>query len=372
VISLTLVFSGVRTVQHAYVSRYMLFRKFFYATLTGTFASAVIGIWGAYSGLGVWALVLQQISNIGVNTVVLWIVVNWRPKLLFSFQRLKQLFSFGWKLLASTLIDTVYKDIRQLIIGKMYTKEDLAFYNRGKQIPDLVTANINASIDSVLFPVMSREQNDIAHLKSMTRRSIRMSSYLMWPMMFGITAAAVPLIRLILKDAWLPCVLFLRIFCFSAGFYPIHTANLNAVKAVGRSDLFLKLEIVKKSIGMVALLISMWFGVNAIAYSLPFTTLSSSFVNAFPNKKLIGYSYAEQIKDMLPSFLLSAVMGVAVYFISWLPFHDLVVLILQGVAGVSIYAGLSIVLKFESFYYLKNTIVGFLHTRRKNRNEGSV
>ena len=241
VISLTIVMSGVKGIQQSYVSRNMLFKKFFFATLGGTLFSAVLGIGMAYAGFGVWSIVAQQLSNTAIDTLILWITVDWRPKRMFSWQRLKSLLSYGWKLLVSSLLDTIYNNLRNLIIGKIYTSSDLAYYNQGDKFPKVIVMNINASIDSVLLPSMSGEQENKERVKSMTRRAIKTSTYIMAPLMMGLLFCAEPIVRLLLTDKWLPCVPYLRIFCFTYMFWPIHTANLDAIKAMGRSDLFLKL-----------------------------------------------------------------------------------------------------------------------------------
>lgn len=352
VLSLTLVISGVKNVQQAYVSRTMQFRRFFFATLGGTIGAAVIGIAMAYFGFGVWALVDQQIFNATVDTLILWITVRWRPKWMFSWQRLKGLFSFGWKLLASSLLDTVYNDLRQLIIGKMYTKTDLAQYNRGKQLPDLLVNNIDTSINSVLLPAMSQVQDNPERVKNMTRRAMKTSTYVIAPVMMGLAFTAESVIHLVLTEKWLPCVPFLRIFCITYMFYPVNTTNLNAIKAMGRSDLFLKLETIKKVIGLIVLLGTMWFGVMAMAYSLLFTSITSQIINSWPNKKLLDYSYPEQIRDILPGILLAVFMGCCVYPVKWIGFSDLLTLFIQVVMGACIYIGGSALLKLEGFRYL--------------------
>ena len=352
VLSLTLIISGVKNVQQAYVSRTMQFKRFFFATLGGTIGAAVIGIAMAYFGFGVWALVAQQIFNATVDTLILWISVKWRPKWMFSWQRLKGLFSFGWKLLASSLLDTVYSDLRQLIIGKMYTKTDLAQYNRGKQLPDLLVNNIDTSINSVLLPAMSQVQDNPERVKNMTRRAMKTSTYVIAPVMMGLAFTAESIVHLILTDKWLPCVPFLRIFCITYMFYPVNTTNLNAIKAMGRSDLFLKLETIKKVIGLIVLLGTMWFGVMAMAYSLLFTSITSQIINSWPNKKLLDYSYPEQIRDILPGILLAVFMGCCVYPVKWIGFSDLLTLFIQVVMGACIYIGGSALLKLEGFRYL--------------------
>ena len=360
VLSLTLIISGVKNVQQAYVSRTMQFKRFFFATLGGTIGAAVIGIAMAYFGFGVWALVAQQIFNATVDTLILWITVKWRPKWMFSWQRLKGLFSFGWKLLASSLLDTVYSDLRQLIIGKLYTSSDLAQYNRGKQLPDLLVNNIDTSINSVLLPAMSQVQDDSARVKSMTRRAMKTSTYVIAPIMMGLAFTAEFVIRLLLTEKWMPCVPFLRIFCITYLFYPVHTANLNAIKAMGRSDLFLKLEIVKKVVGLIVLLSTMWFGVMAMAYSLLFTSITSQIINSWPNKKLLDYSYPEQIRDILPGILLAVLMGCCVYPIRWLGLPDVVTLLIQVPLGAAIYIGVSAVLRLDSYKYVMKEIQPYL------------
>jgi O-antigen/teichoic acid export membrane protein len=352
VLSLTLVISGVKNVQQAYISRTMQFKRFFFATLGGTIGAAVIGIVMAYRGFGVWALVVQQIFNATVDTVILWITVKWHPKKMFSLKRLKGLFSYGWKLLVSGLLDTVYNNVRQLIIGKLYTTSDLAQYNRGKSLPNLVVTNINSSIDSVLLPVMSREQDDRERVKAMTCRAIKTSTYVMAPFMMGLAFVGKTLVGLILTEKWLPCVPFLRIFCITYMFYPIHTANLNAIKAMGRSDLFLKLEIIKKIVGIIALVSTMWFGVMAMAYSLLVTSVLSQVINSWPNRKLLNYGYLEQLKDILPGILLAVVMGCCIYPIQWLGLSDILTLCIQIPLGAVIYILGSVVLRLDSFQYL--------------------
>ncbi len=357
VLSLTIVISGVRNVQQAFVSKKMIFKKFFYATLVASLGSAVVGIYLAYAGFGVWALVAQNLFSNFISTVTLWFTVKWRPKWLFSFTRLKNLFTFGWKLLVSSLIDTVYNNIRQLIIGKLYTSEDLAFYNKGKQFPHLAITNVNASIDSVLFPALSESQDSKETVKSMTRRAIQVSSYVICPIMMGIAMCAEPLISLLLTEKWLPCVPYLRVFCFTYSLFPIHTANLNAIKALGRSDMYLKLEIVKKIVGMSVLLVVMWHSPLLMAYSLIVSAVISSFINAFPNKKLLNYGYFEQIKDILPSIILSAFMGVTVYLVQFLKLSSLVTLIIQVIVGIAVYVLFSFLTKNEIFGYLVDKVL---------------
>lgn len=356
VISLTIVISGVKGIQQSYVSRNMLFRKFFYATLGGTIFSAFLGIWLAKAGFGVWAIVAQQLSNTTIDTLILWITVKWRPKWMFSRERLKSLLSFGCKMLVSALLDTVYNNLRSLVIGKMYTSSDLAYYNQAKQFPNVIVTNINTSIDSVLLPAMSNVQDDRNHVKNMTRRSIKISTYIMAPLMMGLAFCAEPIVRLVLTDKWLPCVPFLRIFCITYMFYPIHTANLNAIKAMGRSDLFLKLEIAKKIVGLTLLFSTMWFGVMAMAYSLLFTSVLSQIINSWPNRKLLNYGYLDQLKDILPGITLAVGMGFCVNLVALLQLPNAITLIIQIPLGAAVYIIVSAMLHLESYEYLMGLI----------------
>ncbi len=363
VLSLTIVVSGVKNVQQAYVSRNMLFKKFFFSTLAGTIGASVIGITMALLGFGVWALVAQQLFNLTVDTLVLWITVPWRPKKLFSFERLKGLLSYGWKLLASSLLDTGYHNLRQLLIGRVYTRSDLAYYNQGDKFPALIVNNINASIDSVLLPAMSQDQDDKMLVREMTRRSITVSTYLMSPMLLGMAACADTIVHLFLTDKWMFCVPYMRIFCVSYMFYPIHTANLNAIKAMGRSDLFLKLEVIKKVLGLIVLLIFIRISVMALAMSMLIFALSSMAINAWPNKTLLSYSIKDQLSDIFTNLALAALMAAAVYALGLLAIPSLLKLILQVGAGMVIYPALSVLMKNETFYYL----LGALRSRGAGR-----
>lgn len=248
VLSLRIVIASVNSVQQAYVSRNMLFKRFFWSTLFGTLLSGVVGIVMAYKGCGIWAIVAQYLTNTCVDTIVLWITVKWRPEKYFSFRNLGELISYGWKILVSGLLDTGYNQLRNLVIGKKYSSADLAQYNKGQQYPQLIVTNVISSISGVLFPAISKCQDDLNNVKNITRRAIKVSSYVMWPLMIGLAVIARPLVIVMLTEKWLPCVPFVWIACFTFGLYPIHSSNQEAIKALGRSDLFLRLEIIKKQL----------------------------------------------------------------------------------------------------------------------------
>lgn len=360
-LGLIIIISGFKNIQNAYVSRNLMFKNYFFSTLGGTIIAAFVGIYMAYSGYGVWALVGQNLANQFIGTLILWFTVKWRPKKVFSWNRLKKLFSYGWKLLISSLIDTIWINLRNLIVGKIYTTEDLAFYNKGEEYPKYVTVALNSSIDSVLLPVMSAEQDDTERVKAMTRRAITTSSFVLWPIMMGLAFCAEPLVSLLLTDKWLPAVPYLRIFCLVYVFYPIHTANLNAIKAMGRSDLYLKLEICKKCVNLAIILITLNLGVFYIALGSILGSIVNQIINSFPNRKLMRYSYKEQIIDILPYILLSLFMGVIVSMITNLNLPSWLTLLIQVPLGIIIYLGGACLLKFEAWNYCINIVNQYIH-----------
>jgi len=363
VLGLTLIISGVKNVQQAYVSRNMMFKLFFFSTLGGTISAAIVGISMAYLGFGVWALVGQYVVNAGIDTLVLWYTVKWRPHLMFSWKRLKGLLSYGWKLLAVSLINTVYGNVRQLIIGKLYMPEDLAFYNKGKQFPSLFDSNINSSIDSVLLPTMAAEQDDIATIKRITRRSIKTSTFIMAPILVGLAVCGDALIGMVLTDKWLPCVPYMRIFCITFIFSPMFTANYNAFKAVGRSDMYLKVSIISKCFGVLILIASMKYGVMIMAYGLLVSNVISQLVCTYPNKHLLNYGYFEQMRDILPTLLIASIMGGAVYLLNYLHIGNIIKLGLQIITGVLLYWILAKCSRIDSYEY----VLAFIQRRYGNK-----
>lgn len=365
VVGLILIVSGLRNVQQAYVSRNMLFKRFFFSTIGGTLCAAFVGIYMAYKGYGVWAYVAQYLVNNVVGTIILWITVKWRPTLHFSITRLKNLFSFGWKLLVSSLLNTVSEKLRPLIIGYRFTSENLAFYNEGNIFPNLIVENVNSSIDSVLLPALSEEQDSSERVKAMTRRAVSVSSYVMWPLMIGLLCCAKPLVSLLLTDAWLPAVPFIRIFCLYYALYPIHTANLNAIKSMGRSDIFLKLEIIKKILDLLIVIVTLLISPFAMALGLLAEGVLCLFINSVPNRKLINYSFAEQLMDIFPSVLIALIMGIPVFAVSLFGWGNLITLIIQVPLGAAIYLLMSKITKSESFEYILSIVRTYLNHGKK-------
>ena len=357
VLGLRIILSAVNSVQQAYVSRKMIFRKFFIATLWGTVISAIVGIGMAYKGFGVWALVVQYLVSTTVSTLTLMITIGKKPQLVFSLNSLKELFPFGARILGTGLLITGYQELRALIIGKLYSSADLAYYDKARHFPQLIITNINTSISAVLFPKLASQQSELERVKATTRNSICFSSYVMSPMMFGLAAVATPFVRLLLTEKWMACVPLLQMFCIVYLFQPIHTANMEAIKAIGRSDILLKLEIIKKVIELLALLISMWFGVTAILLGMTICAVLFVFVNAYPNIKLLGYSIREQMQDILPNMGMATIMFAGVWAIGLLNLPDAATLIIQLISGAAIYLALSAVFRNRQFMYIKSLLL---------------
>jgi O-antigen/teichoic acid export membrane protein len=356
VLSVILFFGALNSIQNAVVARKMQFKKLFFSSLGAILVSGTVGIVMAYAGFGVWALVLQQITNQLLIIVILWFTVKWRPRLLFSFERVKSLFSYGWKLLVSALINNLYMNLSSLIIGKIYNAEMLGFYNRGKQFPELIVTNIDGSIQSVMFPAFASQQDNRQRVKDMVRRSIVTSSFILFPMMVGVAVIAEPLVKILLTEKWLPAVPFLQIYCVSYALWPIHTANLQAINALGRSDIFLKLEIIKKIVGLAILGVTVFYGVYAIALGGIVSGLISTVINSYPNSKLLNYSYKDQWKDIMPSLLLSLIMGAVVYSVQLIGLSVWSTLLTQVCVGVILYLAIAWIFKLECFRYLIETV----------------
>ena len=362
VLALVLIPGAFNSIQNAKVAREMRFKELMYCTLGSVIISGLIGIYMAIRGYGVWALVGQQLSSRVSVCILLLLIVKWRPQRVLEWDRVKVLFSFGWKLLVSGLIDVLYRELQNLVIGKKYKEEQLGYCNRGKQFPEIIINNINGSIQSVMLPALSKHNGDNDKIKSMMRRSIVTSSFLIFPVCMGIAVVASPMIHLLLGDEWMPCVPFLQAYCFVYAFWPIHTANLQAINAQGRSDMFLKLEFIKKAYGILTLIFTLWkFNTPmAIVLGQCCTTVVSCFVNTAPNKMLLKYGYKEQMKDILPSFGIAAAMGIVVYAINLLHLNDILTLLIQIPLGVITYVGLAKIFKLECFDYILNMGKKFL------------
>lgn len=349
---------ALNSVQLARVSREMNFKKVFYSNLAGIVVSGVVGIVIALLGGGLWALVIQTLLNTVIACVVMYFTSHLRLRLVCDFKRIGELFSFGWKLLTAALLDNLYQNLRSLVVGKKYDSGTLGYYDRGKQFPQFVINSINGAVQSVLLPAMSAQQDELSRITQMTRNSIVISSYIIFPMMAGLAGVASNLVTLLLTPKWLPCVPYLQIYCFSLAFAPVHTCNLQAMNALGRSDLFLKLEVEKKVVGIAAIVIAVFCFDSPIAIAVTgiVTSLVSCFINAWPNRELIHYSYLEQARDLMPSLLVSLVMCAAVLALNLLELPTLLLLVVQVAVGVVVYVALSALFRLRAFQMLYDMI----------------
>lgn len=360
ILAFKIIISSLSTIQHAYVQKYMLFRKFFFSTLGGTLFSGIIGIAMAKAGFGVWALVAQYLSNTTIDTIVLLMTVSWRPHLTFSKKSAIELMNFGWKMVLANLVNAIYNELRSIIIGRSYSSADLAYYNKGNQIPSLAITNIDTAIGNVIFPAMSTAESP-EKLKTIGRRAMKTTSYIIFPIMVGLIVVSRPLITLLLTKKWDSSIIYMQILCIYWMTQPIQTTNWQIIKAMGRSDLCLKLELLKKAIGIIMVVAAMFISVKAIAISAAVFGVISMIINILPNKKLINYSIIEQMLDIIPALGISIVMGVIVYLCSYMTLPTIVILIIQVIVGVTIYVCLSYILRLDSYMYL----IGVVKNRRK-------
>ena len=355
VLCLILVISALTGVQVARVQRNLRFRIIFVATMVAVVVSGAVGIGTALAGAGLWALVIQQLTYYTVNCFMLFVQQKWLPKLVFSFNRARTLFKFGWKLLVSGLLDTGFTSMSDLIIGKQFSAETLGVYGQGKRYPAALGHMLNDAIQPVMLSAVSHVQDNVEQVKTLVRRALKTSTFLIFPAMTLFAAAAEPAVLLLLGEKWIDCVPFLQMYCFIYALWPIHTTNLQALNGMGRSDLFLKLEIVKKAYGIVFLLVAAFVfkNVYAMAVSYMITGVLGTFVNSYPNKKVIGYSYAEQIVDIVPAFVVSLVAGICAYLITFLGLPALVTLLIQVLVMAVVYLGISQLAHLEAFEYVK-------------------
>lgn len=354
VMALTFFVSAYKGVLCAYISSTLQFKKFFFSTIGGTIISAVVGIVMAKKGFGPWALVAQQMTNTVIDTLILTITVRVKFKLMISGKKLKSLFDYGWKMFVSSIISEIYNEIKPLVVGLKFSGADLAFYNKGKSYPQLINSSICDSMSAVLFPVISKFQDSREDVLSVTRRFMRLSSYVIFPVLMGFYAVADDFILLLLTEKWLPAVPYVKIFSISYVFHIIQTGNLQAIRAIGRSDIILRLEVIKKTVFFIVVALFVWLAETPqmIAISGTVCSLIASIINAYPNSKLLGYGYIKQILDLIPSIVLSVLMILAVNLVSLLQINIYARLILKILVGIVAYILLSVITKNENFKYL--------------------
>lgn len=372
VLGLQMPIAGISSIQQAYISKKMEFKKFFFSTIIGTVISAAVGIALAYNGFGVWALVAQLLTNRSIDTLVLSFTSGWKLTSEFSLDELKKLVSYSWKISASSFLITLWDNIRGLVVGKKYTTADLAYYDKGRQFPHLVASNINTSITKVLFPALSSEQDNKGKILSMTRRAIKEGAYLLTPLLFGLAACGESFVMVLLTERWRAVIPYLQIMCIVYALQPMQTASIQAMKALGRGDAYLRLEIIKKIANFAILFISLFAFNNVIAVAVGalVSELISTLLNVPVNKKLFGYHYREQFEDIKATMLLSVAVFIIVWYIGKIIDSSYIALVVQILTGGAIYVMLSIVLKVDSFYYTRSIIME-LFGKRKHKKQTS-
>lgn len=330
ILSLTLVINAFRAVHETQLTIRMDFRRRAVITIVCTVVIGAVGLWMAHKGYGVWALVVQSIVGSVLRTVLMWLMVNWRPRLVFSKASFKEMFGFGSKLLGSSLLDTIFNNIYALVIGKAFKPAALGFYGRAEAFAAFPSSSMTSMLQQVTYPALSSIQNDEERLAGAYKRLLNMSAFVVFPAMVGLAAVADPFIRLLLTDKWAESIIYLQIICFDLMWWPIHAVNLNILLVKGRSDYFLRLEIIKKMVCIIVLVATLPFGLVVMCYGRIASSLVCLAINTYYNEDLIGYGFLKQMKNMLPILVHSLIMGVLV----WLIVKALPTLWLQLIVGV--------------------------------------
>lgn len=358
VLGLSLPIYAIKSIVCAYVSSNMQFRMFFYATLGGTLISAVVGILMALNGFGAWALVAQQLTNTVIDTVILFMITKLRISFKLVTKRLKALFGYGYKIMLSSLLGTVFTQVNPLFIGLKYTSADLSFYTKGKMFPDTLSSSMTYTISSVLFPALAKYQDDKERLLRYTRLYMQVSSFIVFPMMFGFFAVSESFVNIFLTDKWLPAVYYIRVGCLATMFDVVAVGNCETIKAMGRSDIFLKIEIAKKTGYFITIALFLFFtnSPQLLALSLLVCTVIQVLINSIPNRKLIGYTGVQQIADLLPNMIISIIMCVCVILIGFLDINHILLFILQIVSGGLIYILISLLIKNKALFFVLDMI----------------
>ena len=365
VMSVIVVINALALIQRTRLVKSVDFKTQTKASLISSVSSGAVGLAMAFGGLGVWSLVGQQISRQLINTVCLWILNRWMPSWRFSWSSFRELFGFGWKLLVSGLIDTVWKEIYQLVIGKFYSTSTLGQYTRGKQFSDIFSSNMTSIVQRVSYPVLSSIQDERERMKEGYRKIIRTTMLASFVLLFGLSAVAESLLTVLIGPQWLEAAHYLQIICFAASLYPLHAINLNMLQVQGRSDLFLKLEIVKKIIAVGPLLLGIFIGIDWMLWGSLATSIIAYFLNARYSGTLIGYPIRAQIKDILPSFGVAAVMAACVWPLALLDLRPIWMLLVQLCAGATVTIGLCEALRLPEYAEIKDTALGFLRRNKK-------
>ena len=355
--ALVLIVQSFGQIQTTLLHKELRFKVIFQVTVIASIVSSVLGIAMAYMGFGVWALVASQLSLGVTQTLAMWCLSDWRPKLMFCFQSLRSLFDFGSKFLASAMLEVFFRNIYGLLIGKFFSPASLAFYNRGRNLPYIIASSVNSTVSQVIFPVLSSIQDDAARMKAIVRRAMTTITLVLWPLLIGLAVTAEPFVRVVLTDKWLPAVPYLRIMCIIYAFLPIHDANLQVINAVGRSGVFLKLEIIKKVLIVLVLVVTFQYGVYAMVLGQLGLSINAFFLNSYYSSKFIHYSTWQQFRDLAPVAMVTAIMGGAVYALSLVEFPNVgLQLLTQAFVGAIVYIGICRAIRLTCFMEMREIL----------------
>ena len=337
VLSINLLLGALTIVQRARLTAAVDFKSQAKVSLVATIVSGVVGLFMAYRGYGVWSLVYQHVTSTLVTTILFWVITKWCPQRLFSIESFKYLFGFGSKILSASLLHTIYSNLTTILIGKFYTPNDLGYYSRGESLATLPSSNITGILKSVTYPILSKIQDDDARLIQVYRKYIRMTSMLIFFGMFLLAALAKPLILTLLTDKWANSVIYLQVFCFAYMFDHLCQLNLNILYVKGRSDLVLRLEVIKKTISISMIIAAIPFGVLAICISRALYTQIAVIINTYYTGKLFGLGYVAQVKDFIKYFLYSFLSVLPAFLLSHTSFSSVLVLILGAMIACAMY-----------------------------------
>lgn len=357
--ALPFLWMGYRSALNSYFYRSLQYKAIFYRSLISLVCSAIVGITMAYLGYGVYALLAQGITSELTALITLQITSPWHPTFRYSIDRARTLMAFGGNVAGASLIGTAFNELKGLLIGRLYTPADLALFNKGGSFPRLIFGNINSILNEVLFPAMSRYGDDRTKVKLLVRRFMKTGLYVVFFLMTVIFASCEPLVRLVFSEKWVPCVPYMRIVCLQLMIEIIGFINMQSMKAVGEANTILKLEVYKKPVFLIMTVIGALISVYALAVTLPLYALYATYINISPNKRILNYSFREQLFDISVPIMLCAGMLVFIYPLSFLHLPDVVIIITQAAVGLVIYVLLSLLFNVESFYYLKDLIVGY-------------
>lgn len=349
VLSITVVLNAVNSIQNAELNRKLLFHLSFRIGILTSLTTAVVGVPLAYLGFGPWALVWSAVAGAFVGVLARWFLISWRPGRLFSWRALRDLFHFGWKMTLSSLLDAAYDNFYGLLIGKLYSRTDLAFVDKGQVVPKIATDTINSTLGTVAFPVLARIQDKLFQVRESMRRMISCSTFFVFPIMAGCAICAPDLIDLVYGDQWMPAVPYVRLACFSFALRPLDTINLKGLVAIGHSEVFLKLELIKKTIGFVAMFLAIPYGVWwMMAVGAFVIGPLGLFINSWPTGRLLKYTFFMQLRDVGQNLVITMLMSVIVYGLSFFSENLIVRLLFQVGLGGSVYFFLSWLVRARS------------------------